>query len=54
VGTGGEEVAQPLGRVGDRVRSRDTDRVEALRAGVFGERRLERGWRGRCQKSRLA
>ena len=51
VGAGGEEVAQPLGRVRDRVRPRDTDRVEALRARGLGERRLERG---RGQKSRLA
>ena len=43
VGAGGEEVAQPLGSARDRVRPRDTDRVEALRAGGLDERRLERG-----------
>ena len=51
VGAGGEEVAQPLGRVRDRVRPRDTDHIEALRARGLGKRRLERG---RAQKSRLA
>jgi hypothetical protein len=45
---------QMLGRARDRIRPRDTDRVEALGAGGLGERRLQRGCRGWRQKSRLA
>ena len=51
VGAGREEVAQPLGRARDRIRPRDADRVETLRAGRLDERRLQCG---RRQKSRLA
>jgi hypothetical protein len=48
----GQEMLQPLQRLRDRVRPRDPDRVEAVLARSFRQRRLER-----CrvaQKSRSA
>ena len=46
-----EKLPQPLGRKRDGVRPRDAHDLKALRAGLSGERRLERR---RGQKSRLA
>jgi hypothetical protein len=52
MGAFGEELAQPLRRLRDRVRPRDADRIEALVARGSRERRLERY--GVVQKSRSA
>jgi hypothetical protein len=46
------ETAQPLGGLGDRVRTRDADRIEAVLARSGGERALDRVSVG--QKSRSA
>jgi len=43
VSAGPEERSQPLRRKWNRVRTRDTDCVKALRAGESGKRRFERG-----------
>jgi hypothetical protein len=48
---GSQELPQPFGRARDGIGPRDAERVEAERAGLFGERALGRG---RRQKSRLA
>jgi hypothetical protein len=54
VGAFGQKLLEPRCRVRDRVRPREAYRVEALRAGFFDKRRLQRGLRLGCQKSRLA
>jgi hypothetical protein len=48
----GEEAAQPLRRLRDRIRPGDADRIETVRARGPRERRLERG--ALAQKSRSA
>jgi hypothetical protein len=52
MGAFGEELAQPLRRLRDRIRPRDADRIEALVARSLDERGLER--RAIVQKSRSA
>ena len=48
----GEKAREPLLRLRDRVRPRDADDVEALRARLRSKRGLQRGWI--VQKSRSA
>jgi hypothetical protein len=52
MGAFGEELAQPIRCLRDRVRPRDADRIEAMVARDLDERRLERY--GVVQKSRSA
>jgi hypothetical protein len=47
-----DEGPQPRLRIGNGVRARDADRIEALRARRFDQRRFDGG--RRSQKSRLA
>jgi hypothetical protein len=46
-----QKLPQPFGGVRDGIGPGDAERVEAERAGLFGQRALGRG---RSQKSRLA
>jgi hypothetical protein len=50
MGAACQEFPQARRRARNGVRSRDADRIEALRAGNFGKRALDRS---RGQKSRL-
>jgi hypothetical protein len=52
VGTLGQETLELRLRLRDRVRTRDPDDIETVRAGDFGERRLDVS--GAVQKSRSA
>jgi hypothetical protein len=52
MGAFGQEMPQPLQRLGNRVRPRDADDVEAVLVRGVGERSLER--RRIAQKSRSA
>jgi hypothetical protein len=40
---GGQKLMEPLRGLGDRVRARDADRIEAFGAGGFDKGRLQRG-----------